>query len=439
MRNYLLLFLIFSFTDVSAQIGVLTVKNSKIASIETQRPEKKSGKAVADSIGNMDNHEITIIKRNWKYGMKSYSGEELIPVKFSKIRRIFNWYWMVEDGKKKGLYDIKNRKNLPTEFDDINFSFYVDAEFIVTKNGKSGIYNSDFKKVLPLVYDSIKTGPLIELIKNGKKSFLIKGQVTDKEILSVFETSGEGIYSDNAKRIYGFRENGKLGILDNHAKVLFPPQYDDIIFKRFYSKNKAVPKNLLLIKKDNKWGAIELSGKEVAPLIFDSFEAIPDYLIAGLDGRKYFFSLAERKLMKDFPFDRYVNLDKYSRVEKDGKETLIDNMTLKPLFPFVYDDIMSYRKLGYFSVKQNGKFGVIDKNQNIIIPLIYDDYLIFTCGKKAVAKKGDEYGIINDKNEVLLPFKPRYIEAYDDGFDIRNPETGQMEFYDCDFRKVERE
>lgn len=68
--------------------------------------------------------------------------------------------------------------------------------------------------------------------------------------------------------------------------------------------------------------------------------------------------------------------------------------------------------------KKNGKFGVIDYNETIIIPFKYDE--IYNQGPSLYrVRLGDNYGIINLKGEVMVPIIYKYFKS----------EWGWGEFY----------
>ena len=60
--------------------------------------------------------------------------------------------------------------------------------------------------------------------------------------------------------------------------------------------------------------------------------------------------------------------------------------------------------------KRNGKFGVIDYNENIIIPFKYDE-ISHQGSSLYMVRLGDNYGIINLKGEVMVPINYKYFKS----------------------------
>src|SRR5699024_728068 len=62
----------------------------------------------------------------------------------------------------------------------------------------------------------------------------------------------------------------------------------------------------------------------------------------------------------------------------------------------------------------NGRFGFVDSVGKLVIQPEYSDVRLFKNGF-AVVKKDGKYGVINTKNEVVVPFKYAAAEIEDRG------------------------
>ena len=56
----------------------------------------------------------------------------------------------------------------------------------------------------------------------------------------------------------------------------------------------------------------------------------------------------------------------------------------------------------FFSVQKDGKYGVIDKNNNVVVPLIFDD-ISAVGGDTAIANSGEELYILHITAEAAEP------------------------------------
>lgn len=80
--------------------------------------------------------------------------------------------------------------------------------------------------------------------------------------------------------------------------------------------------------------------------------------------------------------------------------------------PSDFDAQYKLRK-GYSLVIKKEKYGVINRNNEIVVPLVYDhiDRYLFKKYGYSVARKKDKSGIINLKGETIVPFVYTYISA----------------------------
>lgn len=78
-----------------------------------------------------------------------------------------------------------------------------------------------------------------------------------------------------------------------------------------------------------------------------------------------------------------------------------------------YEDAGTFSE-GLAPVMNKGKWGFIDKGQELVIPQIYDEVGPFNEGL-ALAKKEDRYGYINKKGEEVIPFKFKAASDFENG------------------------
>lgn len=73
-------------------------------------------------------------------------------------------------------------------------------------------------------------------------------------------------------------------------------------------------------------------------------------------------------------------------------------------------EIKNQNNTDYFIVEnKDEKFGLIDKDGNIILECIYDFLYNYTTNDEYVALKNEKFGLINSKNETLLNFEYDFI------------------------------
>ena len=227
-------------------------------------------------------------------------------------------------------------------------------------------------------------------------------------------------------------------MFDENDSALISPQYESM--DSYYNISSG-NKDYLVVKQNSHYGVINLSNEVLIPLKYKSFSKI--YIrdhIALEDGKSYILcSLKDNSIFQSLHFnDIRETSGPYAVIEKEGKEALLNKLTLDLLFPFKYEEIVIVEEDSLFSVRLNGKYGIVDKNEKTIIPYMYDEWLYKVGGDKFVVKKDNQYGIINSKNQLVYGMIPYPIIAYSDYFQVMNINRNNPE-YDWNFKEIKRE
>lgn len=98
--------------------------------------------------------------------------------------------------------------------------------------------------------------------------------------------------------------------------------------------------------------------------------------------------------------------DGFYELKRNGKYAIIDSQ-LKNITPFKYDSIWSFNDNGLCMVRMDHKYGYVNTKGEEQIAVKYDDVDSFENGF-AVAKLNGFYGIINEQDEVVVPFNLDY-------------------------------
>jgi len=211
-------------------------------------------------------------------------------------------------------------------------------------------------------------------------------------------------------------KGGYFGLIDTKGKILIEPKYDKI-----FSFNKGVAK----VGLNNKFGAINLSGKEILKPksvieLSDFNNGLAIYKISnnhekGVLNDKGEF-IAEQKY-NDLWFNNIGNLiyhdyakKKIGFIDKEGREKVVFNLVNYTYYSTEMQAFELMKKLDFFeglaitfqikdSVK---KFGFMNENLDVVIPPIYDWVSVFEHGYAQVSLN-NSWGIINVKGELVIP------------------------------------
>lgn len=99
--------------------------------------------------------------------------------------------------------------------------------------------------------------------------------------------------------------------------------------------------------------------------------------------------------------------DRLGRFSEEGSQYGFIDYTGKVIVPD--EECLAY-------VVINGKYGCIDASGNIVVPCQYGDMLSFHNGLSAVSNSNDKYAFINVAGEVVIPYEYDYASYYSEGF-----------------------
>lgn len=189
----------------------------------------------------------------------------------------------------------------------------------------------------------------------------------------------------------------------NPIQEFIPPIYDafdvggtpDAYALAIYKGDKEITKGACWepgFKDGAKWGLMNGKGEEIMPFSYDSIQFIKrKYVVAYQDG---FCGLFTNEGKQIIPL-KYAWI---SNIIKDNKQVL-----------------------GILACNKEGKCGVIDTLDNVVVPFQYDDIADFEpdrelfkaaqidiekVGKHLVqVKLGEKYGLLNYKNQLITPIQ----------------------------------
>jgi hypothetical protein len=93
------------------------------------------------------------------------------------------------------------------------------------------------------------------------------------------------------------------------------------------------------------------------------------------------------------------------RVVQKNKVGFQDLKEKKLVIPCEYEDAETYAVGNNIAVKKNGKWGLINENNKVLIPFEYE-MIYSTCDQTTSAKKNGKWGVIDiNSNAVIIPFE----------------------------------
>lgn len=344
--------------------------------------------------------------------------EKLLP---KGIKHSFRTCYINSQGKLVANFKSNNVNWVELLSDNYDNIFVINDHFreketikiVKIENGKQILINQH-------LYDDIEYG--IEDGCFGVKRNNLWGYINDlsEEIISCQYED----YCYFSEGLAAVCKNGKWGFINKKNEIIIPFIYDTV--ENFSSFTNG----LAIVKKDAKVGLINKNGDIVVPFIYDNMDSTlsPDLKIWGakLNGKWGFIDRDGNEILP-FIYDEVEGTeDETYLVKINGKQGTVDGIRQIQTTPCQYDEIEYYL---YFNdsklakVKNGDKYGLINKNGELIVPLIYSKIIEH---EKGFAVKDNECnsGILNKKGEPIVPLKYSYINEVQDNYFIATTHLG---------------
>ena len=280
------------------------------------------------------------------------------------------------------------------------------------------------------------------------------------------------------ERLYCFRDNGKLGIIDYKGKVIVKPTYkynknflleDRCIFQDFngrfgvtnYAGDIIIPFHYMDVssifnrtytfKKDNnlvglindkneiilepkynsirerkkvgytvcldkKCGFVSVEGKIILPYEYESIVlTIEGGLKTKKDGKYGYYDLVNNKQVLEHEYEDIYSIGKnVMKISQNSLNGLYDFSNQKIILPIEYDRLYTFRENHVYIEKEN-KMGLFSlTSKNITIPIIYDD--LSSQEEYLIFTNNRQYGLIDTSNNIII--KPQKLDIIDYHNDI---------------------
>lgn len=228
------------------------------------------------SILNTQNEKYKIRINNeneTKYGVVGKDGTQYIEEKYNYIEYLYEDYFIVSlKNSKLGVVDNKDTIKIGIENDSLQRVQNTDIlQAVTSSNNITKLYSNDMKKLCELkdATVEIKNDYIIIYNDNEKKYFNKEG----KEITNV------EVYSNNT--LFSKMEDNKWGFADENSNIVVEAKYDKVTEFNGYG--------FAAVKKDGKWGSIDVQGKEVIVPTYELKEELEPQFIGPYYQVKYGF------------------------------------------------------------------------------------------------------------------------------------------------------
>ncbi|RQP16511.1 MAG: WG repeat-containing protein, partial [Parapedobacter sp.] len=219
---------------------------------------------------------LAMTRRNGKVGLIDTALSTLLPPEFDQIEDIISDRTKVQKDGLWGFADEKFRIRIPPLYDEVTHFFHPMAT-PVKKTGKAGVIDRYGRILIPFNYTYIAFDYSADLIYAKKSNGT---DIYDKEGRLLLVTDFEHIGMFGHNHFAAYRQQGKVGFMDDEFHILRKPEFNDA--GNFYD-------GLAWVKKGRKAGYINNLFQQIIPIQFDVAESFAKgFAKVSKNGREYY-------------------------------------------------------------------------------------------------------------------------------------------------------
>lgn len=286
---------------------------------------------------------------------------------------------------------------------EITLARLNDGNYETKELGKSGLIDAKGNWVLPMEADAIVLyNPRFARIKFGKK-YRLYDLVQKKFISKEYELISK-LPNDNFEvELGGFR-----GMINSKGEEFIPLIYS--------SSLNFEGQELIAARKNGKFGALDLNGKEILRFQYDYVSGLGDRMIVKLRDGYFLYNTKGEKLV-DQKFERVQAYLSANLIPiKDGNKFRIFNIEKQEFASEGFEEIMTLSNdpKGFYRTYDEGLFGVLDANFQSKLNTEYTSISSFKDGFATIEKNGKS-GYINSNFEIIIPLEFDKVTSFFDG------------------------
>jgi len=372
--------------------GVINIKGNKIVEIEYDQISVDGYYTDENQYKNAGYIVSNKTEDGYRYGYVNYKGKNIVDIQYNELSRIDD----IEDeenvyliGAKNGQYGvIKNGKDLiQNEYQSIRYDS-TNHVLVVEKSKKYGISNLDGELIVPVEYNQIDITGIYLYAQNEQGITVYNNNGTQVNIdidVAILNTTNQK---------YRIRINSKgetkYGVIGEDGKQIIEEKYNylEYLFDNYFIVSIG----------NRKLGVIDNKENLKIEIIYDSIQRVQGTnILQVVDAKSNTIKLYNQDMiniceMKNAIVESNKDYIKISNdietkyFDKDGKE--VKNTEV-------------YVKNNLFSKSENGKWGFVDKNDNVIVEYKYDKVTEFNNYGFAAIKKDGKWGVINEQGEQV--------------------------------------
>lgn len=353
-----------------------------------------------------------------------YDNVELIEYDNSKYERNILKY---EKNGQYGLLSVSGNIITEAKYEEITSFSQKEGEVLTKQNGEYGIIDEKGNTKIKNKYDNIESdGYYTEESGYKKSGYIVRVTTSDGYRYGYYDCEGIQVLSEEYNQITRLTQiksdiyliaskNGQYGVFINNSKII-NTQYQSIDY------NQDI--QVFIVERTGKFGAINLKGTEIIPTKYLELNINGIYLYGINDKEQKVFDTNGKSV--EIPFNTYImsTSSKKYFIKNENEKYSILNANLETVSKQNYD-FLEYAYDNYFiATNEQGKVGVIDLEENIVVDFNYD--LIQLIKGKNIFQARDfsneKTDIYDSQFDLALEMSNANIEIFDEVVKIYNDE-----------------
>ncbi len=408
---------IFTFICISLMIST-SIININAAELNWKNESQYNYTLIYPSTNVKSN--FFMFEQDGKTGLVDQNGNIAIPAIYDYLTILNENLVSVVNSDYMGVLDCLGNEIIPIEYDanwSDNCNLINGCMIRVIKNDNVGLTDLKGNWIIPLSYEWIS-----EFDASGK--YIIGRK---NEMYNLMDNDANIIYEnyEDISTMYGtdkyirITQNGFCGVADYNGNIVVPMEYERIDF---------IKDNIFAVKKYDQWGLIDIENNVIIPLEYKWIGRVADDLVDcyTFDEKDYLFSISGDFIAESqyYISDTYISTNSLIIVEDNGKYGAM-NRNNQIIIPMIYESLETFSET-LFTVEKDGLYGLIDLEGNIVLPIEYtelidgkdsfdinynwdtEDLCIIT--KYDNESDLDLFGLINSNGDVI--FYPQYNSIY---------------------------
>lgn len=385
-----------------------------------------------------------LVKKDGKYGLINMNGYVIIDPKYdnikadeyySKTNGYKNDGYIVsnttQDGYRYGYINNEGKEILEVKYNELSRINYNDddKEFLLcAENGKYGLFEGE-KQIIGNEYQEIEymNGTDFCVVQKGKKYGVITldGNMILKVRFIQIDVTGNYIYAtDENSEINVYDNKGNIAQIDSNTIIIsadeegkYQIHINNQDGKTTYSIYEGETKKaegysyieylyenyFIAANTEGKLGVIDINGKQAIELKYDSIQKVQGTnIVQASETQEQNVVIYSNKMEK-------VAEMKNAVISKKENYFLIYNNEERKYFDFngiEKTNIEIFPNNVLFAKQENGKWGFIDKNGNIVVECKYEQVTEFNNYGFAGVKLDGKWGCIDETGKLVL--EPKY-------------------------------